>query len=389
MPEPTIYLALTDDWELRGDGSGDMEKLQLAPMRELLSIYNDHDIRTTVMAEVMQQLAFRREQANHSDLAAMADKWDEHILDAHRQGHDVQLHIHPQWSDATYEGGRWRLDGSWELSRLARGQAGDMVAAGKEYLEKLLRPGDDRYRCRAFRAGASAVAPGPYLLSELGSNGIDLDISMIDGYRVHTRNLNIDFTACEEGRLPYYPRLDDARKVSDQPEAIVCMPQYQFVGSRIGAARQIVSKAAARFAKGPSVAGEYAAREWASVGESRVRQLFDKVVRPVVAGKRLVADVGQLGGLYLPEVLPNLRKAARESGLAKFPAVLSNHSKDITDFDSIRRFAAELASARDVRTVTLTELRELISTGEIPVKTRRSRQASRETSPNRARVDRS
>jgi len=37
---PTIYLAFVDDWELRGNGSGDIEDIQFRPMRELINIYN-------------------------------------------------------------------------------------------------------------------------------------------------------------------------------------------------------------------------------------------------------------------------------------------------------------------------------------------------------------
>ncbi len=38
--KPTIYLALVDDWELSGNGSGDIRELQFQPMRELVRIYN-------------------------------------------------------------------------------------------------------------------------------------------------------------------------------------------------------------------------------------------------------------------------------------------------------------------------------------------------------------
>ena len=40
--KPTIYLALTHDWELRGDGSGDIEEIQFAPMGRLLAISENY-----------------------------------------------------------------------------------------------------------------------------------------------------------------------------------------------------------------------------------------------------------------------------------------------------------------------------------------------------------
>ena len=47
--KPTIYLALTHDWELRGDGSGDIEEIQFAPMRRLLEVYEKFGARTTFL----------------------------------------------------------------------------------------------------------------------------------------------------------------------------------------------------------------------------------------------------------------------------------------------------------------------------------------------------
>jgi hypothetical protein len=48
--KPTIYLSLTHDWELRGDGSGDIEEIQFAPLRRLLKIYEKFGARTTFHA---------------------------------------------------------------------------------------------------------------------------------------------------------------------------------------------------------------------------------------------------------------------------------------------------------------------------------------------------
>ncbi|MGB8509645.1 MAG: hypothetical protein WCD76_14755, partial [Pyrinomonadaceae bacterium] len=159
--KPTIYMALTDDWELRGNGSGDIERIQFRPMRELVRIYDRHGVRGTFLAEVMQQLAFRKFQARHTELKPLADAWDEHVRETFKRGHDVQLHIHSQWSDATYESGVWRLGGDWSILKHGPERAREMLRGGKEYLENLLRPVDPSYRCVAFRAGSSVIAPSP------------------------------------------------------------------------------------------------------------------------------------------------------------------------------------------------------------------------------------
>ena len=73
--EPIIYLAFVDDWEVRGNGSRHPRILQFEPMRPLAKIFNDHGIRGSFNAEVMQQLIYRDRQARFPELKAIADEW--------------------------------------------------------------------------------------------------------------------------------------------------------------------------------------------------------------------------------------------------------------------------------------------------------------------------
>src|SRR5438132_2663411 len=138
--QPTIYLAFVDDWELSGNGSGDPRALQFAPMRELVEIYNAHGIRGSFNAEALQQLTFRQFQDQHPELKIFADEWDDAVRETFRQRHDIQLHIHPQWSSAEYADGKWTLHGDWSILNYATEEARSLIARGKEYLENLLRP---------------------------------------------------------------------------------------------------------------------------------------------------------------------------------------------------------------------------------------------------------
>src|ERR1700761_2547234 len=114
--EPLIHLAFVDDWEVRGNGSGDPRVLQFAPMRRLTAAYEKFGIRGSFNAEVMQQLTFRKFQGRFPELKAFADEWEQVVTDSFRQGHDVQLHLHPQWVDANYDSrGNWNLGGDWSI----------------------------------------------------------------------------------------------------------------------------------------------------------------------------------------------------------------------------------------------------------------------------------
>jgi len=81
-----IYLVFTDDWELRGDGSGDPTQIQFRPLQELARIFAERSIRGSFNAEVMQQLTFRSFQDRYPHLKDWADEWERVVTEAFRQG---------------------------------------------------------------------------------------------------------------------------------------------------------------------------------------------------------------------------------------------------------------------------------------------------------------
>jgi hypothetical protein len=368
---PTIYLALTHDWELRGDGSGDIEQIQFAPLRRLLEIYAKFGARTTVLPDVMQQLAFRRSENAHPNLKALADSWDQHLREAFLQHHDVQLHLHPQWINAKFEAGSWHPHGDWSILNYEREAALAMLASGKEYLEALLRPMDSSYRCLAFRAGALAAAPSTHLFESLVSLGIELDVSIAGGVFVNDDDLQLDYRGCEETFVPFYPMMEDARRVSEKREDIVCVPLNHFYGSRRAVTRQNISLARQQINRPPNSEAQNQRQQadLKSNRQSRIGLAVEKLIMPAVKRKHFVSDTGRLNYPLLREMLASIRQRARETGLTQLPIVLTNHPKDIRDLPAIERFVGEASQADDIRFITLSEIAAKIHNGEFQVRT--------------------
>jgi hypothetical protein len=371
-----IQLALTDDWELRGNGSGDIEQIQFRAMRELIDLYDSHGIKSTFNTEVMQQLTFRKLQDSYPQLRPLADQWDEHVRMAFTRGHDIQLHIHPQWSKVAFENNRWVLSGDWSLLNYEPESSYAMLSASKAYLEELLQPIDPNYRCVSFRSGSSAIAPSHFLLRQLAELGLVFDMSLIQGLRVNTRNLQLDYTHCDEGFLPFYPRLEDARKMSDKVEPIVCVPIFSFDLSRRRCLAEILAKIQTKLAARNShnrATDAYAAQQWDDVGRSSLpAKVYDKVVQPCLNGKHVVADIGRLDFPSLREMLNAIREAAAKSKQPEVWVVLTNHSKYISDFSHIDRFLTEARKHEDIGFVTLSTIAEQIRAGKINIKTAKS-----------------
>jgi hypothetical protein len=365
---PTIYLALTHDWELRGDGSGDIEEIQFAPMRRLMAIYQQSGVRTTFLPDVMQQITFRNFQTRNDELKRHADLWDEHAREAYAAGHDIQLHLHSQWSDARHENDKWQLHGAWSLLKYDRDSVDRMIAESKHYLEKLLQPIDPQYRCLAFRASALALAPSAHLLSSLAALGIEIDVSMAGGFYLDNQTLQLDYRNCEETFLSYYPRMEDARAVSDKREPIVCVPLNHFYGSRREVTKQNLALARGQLNRRNKASTGQTPRAQLDTETSGVARFYEKLIAPAITRKYFVSDLSRLNYPLMREMLASIRKRARASGLSNVPVVLTNHPKDIRDWAAIERFVGEVADCSDIKCITLSNLAERIRSGDFAVK---------------------
>src|SRR5437588_10481782 len=108
------------------------------------------------------------------------------------------------------------------------------------------------------------------MLGTLTKLDIVLDVSIAAGLYVNTTHLQLDYRTCEETFLPYYPRMDDARRVSNQHEPIVCVPLNHFYGSRRLVTKQNLALAKARFSRREQGTAGFARLDSQSTGLARV-----------------------------------------------------------------------------------------------------------------------
>ncbi len=377
-----IYLAFVDDWEVRGNGTGNPRTLQFEPMRELVKIFNNHGIRGSFNVEVMQQLTYRSLQGRFPELQAIADEWERVVKESFQQGHDIQLHLHPQWSDARYNReGDWMLSGDWSIINYRNDQIRAMLVAGKQYLESLLREIDPAYTCVSFRAGSWCAAPSDYLLPALSELGFVFDMSIVAGIRYDTPRVKLDYSRCEEPFLPYYPQMRDARQLSRSVQPIVCIPTNSLRGIRATLFRRDVGKAGMalrdkvrKLKQRNSTAQQEGSRgrsgkDWVNMDETGVFGIARRMLRRYMVGQAVISDLSQMNYAMMSRMMENIDRRAARSGLAHIPVILENHTKDVSDFSDITRFIKDIVARPNVKTVTLTEIAYGIRDGTFRIRT--------------------
>lgn len=381
-----LHLVLTDDWELCGDGSGNMRRIQFDTMKQLVDIYDRFGLKGTFNVEVMQQLYHLRYGQTYPDLFALAQEWEALVQEVYTNGHDIQLHVHPQWHQACYENGRWHLNNRWSILDYSYEDALSIIQECKHYLEALLAPLQSDYRCVAFRSGAWFLAPSDHILPILADLGILCDMSITRGLYVNLDIGELDYREIDEPLLPFYPQMRDARRLADGVQPIVCVPTHS-VQWGIGAAglnmvKKVVQKVPASSPldllhtyilppnatpiRGSDVARDYYQRQWGQ-NTGRVNQL-SKLSAFLKSEADRVSDLSTLSYLEMRAVVRDIRRRARASGQTLVPIILENHTKNIGDFRPIERFCAYISQAQDIDVITSRHLVDNLQAGVYPIR---------------------
>jgi hypothetical protein len=206
-----IWVALTDDWELRGNGSGRVVDLQRRPALRLMELYEGLGIRSTFNVEIMQQLAFERHAHLDPALAADRDAWGATVREMLRRGFDVQLHLHPQWWEAERVNEWWKLGRKWNIADYEPKDIQRMVREAIDYLAPIVAP----RKVVSFRGGSWGIGPpSRAIFNALADHGLVIDVSIVNGSRYDGEGIRLDYTQLDSPYMAYRPDLDDARRVA-------------------------------------------------------------------------------------------------------------------------------------------------------------------------------
>jgi hypothetical protein len=215
----------TLDYEIHGNGDGCPQELMVAPTNRMLDFFEQYGAKLTIMADVAEILKFKeyKEKTGRDDY--YYDAIAKQLGDAVRRGHDVQLHLHASYFNATNEGGRWVQDWSeYNFAGLPLERLIEIVRAGKRYLEELLRPVKSQYVCNVFRAANWSVSPSRNVVRALLANGITVDTSVFK-HGKREGIVSFDYSNAHSDLLPW--RADEEDICRRHPQGgLVEIPIY-------------------------------------------------------------------------------------------------------------------------------------------------------------------
>jgi len=235
-----IDIIITTDYEIFGSGTGDVRNCLINPTEELLSICEEHGAKLTLFFEIAECWAF--EQAEPRGLEQVlgyspSKLMREQAIEAVHRGHDVQLHVHPQWVGAEYRSHGWNLNMNyWRLPEMPHG-LGDpedllsirgVLSQGKLDFEAMLQPYVPDYECIVLRAGGSCIQPSGNVVQAMMDVGLMADSSVYKGGYLKEWPFEVDFREAHSDSVPWRIDPEDINKAIEdhKGEAIWELPIF-------------------------------------------------------------------------------------------------------------------------------------------------------------------
>ena len=226
-------ILLTLDYELFGDGSGDVFKHIVEPTNSILAVAERYGVKITAFFEVVEYWRLKQEweSGNHMGYDRNpAEAMEEQVVDMIKRGHDVQLHLHPQWVDAKWEEGQWVVDlGNWRLSDFNSPSMTlkQLVSRGKQTLEGIIQPYCPGYECYAVRAGGYNAQPSETIVEVMRECGLKVDSSVVPG-AIEQGALSIYDYSCAPAGVGKWHVADKLEEASKEPTDIIELPVVSF-----------------------------------------------------------------------------------------------------------------------------------------------------------------
>jgi hypothetical protein len=344
-----LGLVLTNDWELYGDGSGDFFEVQYEPTMKLFELLENQNARITLMAECMQQFAYKEMSDGKSK--DITNAWENALKSAISIKSDVQLHLHPQWINSEYKDNKWRLDMTkWSLASLPPEIIYELIKSGKDYLLSILKKIDQNYECIAFRAGSYCIQPSEKVIPALIENGFKCDTSVTQG--LYAEGL-YDFRNANSNLFPWYIDTNVNQKAAEK-SPIIEYPIYSINKLFSEALNKYSTKLNNKFLFGVDIPKDEidwikkrdALKEIRYPRQNRYYKKKERRTFSWYAGKILSRSAIQLDYDYIPatlfvKLLINLYNSKElENFRSKnivIPVIASGHIKDIPDIYNIEK----------------------------------------------------
>jgi hypothetical protein len=355
------HTVISVDYEIFGNGEGDVRQHIVEPTERMARLCEKYGGPLTVFFEVEEYLAFEK----FRDALVSTLGYDpealirQQIIALAKAGHDIQLHLHPQWHRADFKNGKWILDrekNTVDSLFETQEETTQYIADRKAVIEKMLaEAGGRQQKVTVYRAGGFSAQPASKLLVALARNGFVIDSSVVKGL-VQSKGYGsgLDYRKAPSAKEPWRVSRDVIE--SDPAGPIWEVPIYSRMRRRFQ--QFTVRRLRAKFSKNIPRTQKQDMVQQLGIGKNPVK-ILKFLAQPVP----IKLDFHNQS----PQTLVNWIKsapAAAKGGLDV--VVLIGHTKEHTDDVAFEKFLALAKAVGGLKVSGFAEIAQLLAPRATP-----------------------
>ncbi len=188
-----MYILPTLDYELYlGSSTGSVDNCLIRPTTMLCRCVADANAKFTFFVDATYLLRLKDYTSVSTQASADYNKIVNQLESLSRQGHDLELHIHPHWAYSNYDDGHWTLDDHhYCLHDMTADEAVSLVGNCKALLEQIKQD-----EVRVYRAGGFSTQPTSLLADVFRACNLVADSSVCPGMVYHSSHQQYDYSNC-------------------------------------------------------------------------------------------------------------------------------------------------------------------------------------------------
>lgn len=311
-----IDFIFTNDYEIYGNGEGSLKELIFDPASRLQNIFNQAGVKLVFFVEAAE---LERIETDKSDPAIFDVK--NQIKKLYQEGHEIALHLHPQWYNGNYTDSKWELDGSeYNLCALPEQRIKEIIDRSINYLRAILS--DPNYAPISFRAGNWLFQPTQPAAKILAESGIKIDSSVFKGGLQHKHRLDYR-PSLQNG---YFWKFQNDVNITTGNGEMIEMPIYS---EMVPPWRMATKKRMAIQQKAPA-------------GRRTFKDIMDRVLDLVRLQQPLKLDYCRMTMDELTGMMDRIIQDDARDPKSLKPIVAIGHTKDLVDFETVVTFLSYL-----------------------------------------------
>ena len=184
----TVFI--TWDYELfMGPKTGSVSNCLIKPINELLAALANRKVVMTFFVDCAYLYRLNEFRSNYPRLEEDYQLVLQNLHEILNRGHEIQMHVHPQWYYSTFDGEKWIMDFEhYKLSDIEDTKLIPLFAKSKSLLDEICG-----YSTIAYRAGGFSINDCRIFPKLFKDNGIQIDSSVVIGSHFESSTLSYDY----------------------------------------------------------------------------------------------------------------------------------------------------------------------------------------------------